>query len=313
DQSIDAGRRRSRRRSGVGAGRRPDAACGRRGAGARPAAAPGADSLPPLAPARPRLGGDDRAVLLDGHHLAEAAPGAARVPPDLVARGVHSRSLAVAERPDHRQLPRLLPQQPFRHHLDHPAHPAHERGGWLRVCQDGFSGPGPPLLGRPQHDDDSLYGFDHSIVRPDVAARLDQHLLGADRAGRRQPVRYLLDAPVHLVHPQRPARRGPDRRRVGVRHLLPDRDPALPSGAGRARDPDLHRPVGQFSLAAGRAQRARPLHAAARAGAVPRPRRDRCRRHRRRVVGLGHPRPRRLRLRPAQVHRGDRAKRAEGL
>ncbi|CAA9581684.1 MAG: ABC transporter, permease protein 2 (cluster 1, maltose/g3p/polyamine/iron), partial [uncultured Thermomicrobiales bacterium] len=270
------GGRSPRAAAGAGGHRRPQtvrlARCGRQGA-----------DLP--RPGRPR-GRLHRAVRLDGLGLAPGrerhVPLAAAVDPAVAGPGQLRPLLPAGQ---HR--PPLLQQRLRRGH-GYPVPALHRLAGGLHLRQAPLPGAGRALPADPGDDDDPGPGDadpdlhhpqEHPLLRRQRLARpgrprLARFLLGADRAPGRQRLRHLPAPAVHDDGAERPAGCGPDRRRLRVPNLRPDRDAALPAGAGGAGDLLLLVPVGQLLLAAGDRQQRGAADAAAGAGALRRPQPD---------------------------------------
>ena len=98
--------------------------------------------------------------------------------------------------------------------------------------------------------------------------RLARLVLRADPAGGGERVRGLPPAAVHALHPQRPARRRPHRRRGGVPDLPAGGAAAVRAGPGRHRHLHVHVRVGGLPLAADHHLQPGPLHRAAGPGDV---------------------------------------------
>src|SRR6185312_8851674 len=112
--------------------------------------------------------------------------------------------------------------------------------GRLRVRPAGVPVQAVLVRGHARHDDAADPRGDRAAVRAVRPARLDQHVLAADRAeaaGHRRVLR-LPDGPVHPGHPARARRGRPDRRLRALRHLLADHPAAV--HARDDHDGDLH-------------------------------------------------------------------------
>src|SRR5262249_32917629 len=127
--------------------------------------------------------------------------------------------------------------------------------------------PGPePAVHAPALDaDDPAPDHADPAVRALPDARLGRHLPSADRAGLlRQPVLHLPDAAVRDDDPARPRRGGPDRRRLDLGRLRPDRDAALRAAAGGDRGALVPELLERVPDAADLHQQLRRLHDPAR-------------------------------------------------
>ena len=111
--------------------------------------------------------------------------------------------------------------------------PDHQRDGRLSARTHALPRPRPRLRGAGRQPDDPERGAAGAAVRARPAARLAQHLPGADRprGGDDVRVRRLPAAPVLPDDAARARGRRPDRRRRPLAGLHPDRAAALAAGA----------------------------------------------------------------------------------
>ena len=133
-----------------------------------------------------------------------------------------------------------------------PAGDGHGGARGVRVRAAGVPRPGRAVRDLPGHTHDPDAGDADPAVRAGGEAAGDRHLGRDDHPARVHRARGVPAAPVLPRHPARLRGGGPDRRRQPLAGVHPDH-PA----AGRARHRDargvqVHRPVEQPALAAGR-------------------------------------------------------------